>query len=118
MESKDALKDEHVRRVDRCSIIQARVFLEGVYRDLSLFTGEESARFKQMMMKEHIPFFDVSKFFNQDIKVDSIRRVEIVLVPVCSFDLIRSEGSIERILEGVGITKATLKAQTNEPLTG
>jgi hypothetical protein len=73
MESKDALKDEHVRRVDRCSIIQARVFLEGVDRDLSLFTMRRVSRVSRMMMKRYTPFFDVSKFFNQDIKVDSIR---------------------------------------------
>lgn len=73
MESKDALKDEHVRRVDRCSIIQARVFLEGVDRDLSLFTMRRVSMVSETMREEHIPFFDVSKFFNQDIKVDSVR---------------------------------------------
>ena len=65
-------------------------------------------------MQEYTPFLDVSQFFNQDIKVDSIRRVEIVLVPVCSSDLIRGEGSVERVLEGVGITKTYSRArQTN-----
>ena len=40
MKSEDALKDEHVRRVDRGSLIQARVFLEGVDGNLSLLTTE------------------------------------------------------------------------------
>jgi hypothetical protein len=37
MKSENALEDEYVWRVDRCGLVQARVLLEGVDGDLSLF---------------------------------------------------------------------------------
>ena len=44
MESKNALEDEHVRRIDRCGLVQARVFLEGVDRNLGLFAAMEVSK--------------------------------------------------------------------------
>jgi hypothetical protein len=53
MKSKNALEDEHVRGVDRCGLVQARVLLEGVDRDLSLFARETVSRVSWMRLKNN-----------------------------------------------------------------
>ena len=103
MQSQDAFQDDDMGRVDGEGLLQALMLLEGIHWDVGPLAAQEVSDFfspsSDWRSRDYRPLLEFLELLNQKVKVNGIRRVQVILVGMSKSILLGRQRLVERILE-------------------